>query len=97
MRPPMQRAAATVEVTRTRVALDKRPNHSLARVTATVAVFTADAGLGSDTGSPQLLEGVENLVSYGPHQFDGDVRLLHRNHGAVQIIDRARGERVDLL
>src|SRR5450631_2347051 len=72
----------------------KRP---LAFARATVTVWAAVAGWGSDTGSPELLEGVEDLVSHRADKPDCDVGLLHRDHRPVEVVDGARGERPDLV
>src|SRR5271170_1216050 len=95
--PTMHTAAATAEVMNTRVTLESERNQLFARSKAALAVWVAVGGFASDTCSPDLLEGVEDLVSYGADQLDGDVGLFHRDHGAVEIVDRARCERVDLL
>src|SRR5579859_6225464 len=57
----------------------------------------AIGGVGSDTGPPELLECVEDLRADGSDQLESDVGFLHRDHRAVQVVDRAGRQGVDLL
>src|SRR5579862_7314183 len=86
-RPPMSAAATTVLPRSRRAGLERPPNQPFTRaIAAGTERGKPAAGVGSDTGSPELVERVQDLVTDRADQLHGDLRFLDRNHRAVQVV-----------
>src|SRR5579872_4497916 len=97
MKPTMSTAVAAVPTIITRAGRERPANKALARVQAATTALAGDWVCGSDTGPPELLEGVQDLVSHCARELDRDVSFLDGDHRTVEIVNRPRSQRLRFL